>query len=173
MSAFYNGQQGRPYGYLFGNDVNGDGGATNDLLYIPANPTEVITNNATFDDLMRFLNTDCEVTGGSIDPRNICRSPWTNTLDFRIAVDVPFGKTETQITFDLLNMINVFDSSQGLVDYALFNDLLPVNFAIDPATGKYIYNVNAVARPGGVRYSRDDLRSRWQGQVGVRFSWGQ
>jgi hypothetical protein len=173
LSAFFNGQQGRPYGYLFGNDVNGDGGSTNDLLYIPANASEVITNNATFDDLMRFLNTDCEVETGSINPRNICRSPWTNTFDFRGAIDIPVGKTQTQITFDLLNLLNFFDSSNGLVDYALFNDLLPVNFAIDAASGRYIYNVNAVARPGGVRYSRDDLRSRWQAQLGVRFSWGQ
>jgi Carboxypeptidase regulatory-like domain len=173
LSAFYNGQQGRPYGYTFGNDVNVDGGSMNDLLYIPANNTDVIVNNATFDDLMRFLNTDCEVEPGSINPRSICRSPWTNTFDFRAALDLPFGKTQTQITFDLLNLLNVFDSSDGLVDYAVFNQLLPVNFAIDAATGKYIYNVNDIARPGRVRYSRDDLRSRWQAQLGVRFSWAQ
>jgi len=173
LSAFYNGQQGRPYGFTFSNDVNGDGGATNDLLYIPSDATEVITNNATFDDLARFLTDECEVTRGAIDDRNICRSPWTNTFDFRAAVDFNIGKTDTQLTFDLLNIINFFDSGSGLVDYATFNQLQPVSFAIDPATGSYVYNINAVARPGGIRYSRDDLRSRWQGQIGLRFSWGQ
>ena len=35
LSAFYNGQTGRPYSYNFGSDVNLDGASTNDLLFYP------------------------------------------------------------------------------------------------------------------------------------------
>jgi hypothetical protein len=54
------------------------------------------------------------------------------------------------------------------VDYAAFHDLLVVN-ATTSATGEYSYSVNSIARPGGVRYTRDDLRSRWQAQIGLRL----
>ena len=41
LSAFYSGQSGRPYTLTTNRDVNGDNRGTNDLLYIPASPTEV------------------------------------------------------------------------------------------------------------------------------------
>jgi hypothetical protein len=62
----------------------------------------------------------------------------------------------------------LFNSSNGQVEYAAFHDLLVVN-ATSSATGQYSYSVNALARPGGVRYTRDDLRSRWQAQIGLRM----
>jgi len=37
------------------------------------------------------------------------------------------------------------------------------------AAGRYAYTLNAIARPGGVRFTRDDLRSRWQVQLGLRL----
>lgn len=171
-SMYYNGQSGRPYAYAYNSDVNGDGGTGNDLLYIPR-AGEVAFTNGTYDDLITFINAgncaDAGRTAGQIVERNTCRGPWTNSLDFRVAVDVPISRVQTQITFDLQNLINLFDSGNGLVEYATFNELQPINATFNAATNTYTYSVNAVARPGGVRFSRDDLRSRWQGQVGLRL----
>ena len=36
--------------------------------------------------------------GGSIAKRNACRAPWTNTLDFRTAADVPIGRFRPELT---------------------------------------------------------------------------
>lgn len=173
FSAFYNGQTGRPYAYTYGNDANGDGlgvNNSNDLLYIPRDASDVIVANGTFDQLMAFINAgNCsDLTPGTIMERNTCRAPWTNTLDFRAAVDVPVGKLDTELTIDVLNFINVFDSGAGQVEFALFNSLQPVNQSVDAATGKYIYTLNTVTQPGQARYQRDDLRSRWQAQIGLR-----
>jgi len=170
-SLYYNGQSGRPYAYAYNSDVNGDGGFGNDLLYIPL-PGEATFTNGTYEDLIAFINagdcTDAGVTPGSIVERNTCRGPWTNSMDFRLALDVPIQRVETQITMDLQNLINLFDSGNGLVEYATFNELQPVNGTVNAATNRYNYSINTVARPGGVRFSRDDLRSRWQAQIGLR-----
>jgi hypothetical protein len=42
---------------------------------------------------------------------------------------------------------------------------------VDAATGKWRYTLNNVvlAPEANPRFSRDDLRSRWQGQLGFNF----
>jgi hypothetical protein len=168
LSAYYSGQTGRPYSYNFGSDVNSDGSTTNDLFYYPREGEATITN-ATYQDLANFLDGgDCDdVEPGVIVARNSCRAPWVNTLDFRAAVEVPFGRFRPEFTVDVLNLLNLFDSSNGQVLYAPFSDLLVATAT--EVNGRYNYTLNAVARPGGTRFTRDDLRSRWQAQFGLRL----
>ncbi|HET9360009.1 MAG TPA: hypothetical protein VFO58_09670, partial [Vicinamibacterales bacterium] len=171
FSAYYNGQTGRPYAYRYSNDVNVDGGTTNDLLYIPRDASDVIIANGTFDQLMNFIN-ECEgMTAGAIVARNSCRGPWTNSMDFGVVFRVPMGRYRGEISFNLQNLINAFDSGNGLVEYATFNGIAPVSAAVDAATGKWRYTLNNVvlAPETNPRFSRDDLRSRWQGQLGFNF----
>lgn len=167
LSMYYNGQTGRPYSLNFGSDVNGDGGSTNDLLFYPR-AEQVTMTNFTYGDLVNFLEAgDCDdVTPGAIVTRNGCRLPFVNTLDFRAAVDVPIGRWRPEFTVDVLNMLNLFDRTKGQVYYVPFGDLLVAN-ATETA-GRYSYSLNSVARPGATRFSRDDLRSRWQAQMGLR-----
>ena len=165
---YYSGQTGRPYSYNFGTDVNGDGASTNDLLFYPRESDVTITNG-TYAQLASFLDGGgCEgFAAGMIATRNSCRAPWTNTLDFRVAADVPIGRWRPEFTVDALNLLNLIDHTKGQVEYAAFNDLL-VTTATE-AAGRYAYTLNAIARPGGVRFARDDLRSRWQVQLGLRL----
>ena len=171
LSAFYNGQSGRPYAYQFFNDVNNDGSATNDLAYIPSGASDVIVTNGTYEQLAAFLDDgDCtDLPSGGITERNICRSPWTNGLDFRAAFDVQLGRYNGEVTFDLLNLINLFDSDSGLVDYANFNGVDIASAVADPVTGKWAYTLGNQARGITPRFTRDDLRSRWQAQLGFRL----
>ena len=46
------------------------------------------------------------------------------------------ARFKPEFTFDILNLINLFDSSKGQVEYASFHDLLVVN-ATSSATGEY------------------------------------
>jgi hypothetical protein len=170
LSMYYNGQTGRPYSYNFGTDINGDGVTTNDLLYYPLESQVTIsTTGLTYADLVTFLETgDCkDLTPGTIFTRNSCRMPFVHDLDFRAAVNVPIGRFKPEFTVDVLNLMNLFDRTQGQVLYAAFNDLLVANAS--EAAGKYTYAINSVARPNAVRFSRDDLRSRWQAQIGLRL----
>ncbi|MGE3274684.1 MAG: carboxypeptidase regulatory-like domain-containing protein [Vicinamibacterales bacterium] len=167
-SVYYNGQSGRPYSYLFGSDVSSDGSTTNDLLYFP-NPGDVTITGGTYEQLAAFINDgNCtDIAAGSILARNICRSPWTNTLDFHLGVDVPIGRFRPEFTFDIQNLLNLFDSSAGQVEYATFNDLLVTRATT--SNGQYTYQLNDAVTGKADRWSRDDLRSRWQGQIGVRI----
>jgi hypothetical protein len=171
LSAYYNGQTGRPYAYRYFNDVNVDAGSTNDLAYIPASASDIVLRNGTYEQLAAFIGAgDCsDLPSGGINPRNICRSPWTNNLDFRAAFDVPFGRYKAEFEFALLNMINLFDSDNGLIDYASFNGVAIASAAVDAATGKWAYTLSNEVLGTVPRYTRDDLRSRWQGQFGFRF----
>ena len=95
-------------------------------------------------------------------------------MDFRLNVGLPFKRVKAEITWDILNLINLFDSQKGLFEYANFNDLLvavptfpaglPVNYNIAG-----LFNANReLLTPDGLLV-RDDLRSRWQMQLGGRI----
>jgi hypothetical protein len=176
VSMYYSGQTGRPYSYNFGIDANGDGSTTNDLLFYPtADQVNIVTSGFSYQDLVNFLEAgDCDgLAPGTIVTRNSCRMPFVHTLDFRAAVNVPIGRFRPEFTVDVLNLLNLFDSSAGQVQYAAFNDILvtttqPTGVPVE-AAGKYNYNLSNVTRGTQTRFSRDDLRSRWQAQIGMRI----
>ncbi|MCB1058435.1 MAG: TonB-dependent receptor [Acidobacteria bacterium] len=170
VSFFYNAQSGRPFSTTFSNDINGDR-QDNDLLYVPASADEVIVTNGTWEDLNNYISADSGLSAarGKIVKRNASRAPWTQQLDFKLAQDVRFGKYAFQITLDILNFWNLIDSDAGRVQYVPFAETSPVRFdGIDAATGKPIYRLNFTDPDR--RFSTDDLRSRWQAQLGLRFS---
>ncbi len=173
-SMFYSGQSGRPWSANYGLDYNGDVRGTNDLLYIPASASEFTFVNGTFEDLMAFVNEEKCLADfiGRIHERNVCRAPWINTLDFRFNVGLPFKRFKTEITMDLLNMINLFDNQAGLLEYANFNDLLVVRPTV-AANGNITYDLrniflNGVRQTPEEQFIRSDLPSRWQMQLGAR-----
>ena len=111
---------------------------------------------------------------GRIHERNVCRAPWINTLDFRFNVGLPFRRVKAEITLDVLNMINLFDSQAGLLEYANFNDLLVVRPTINNTTGAITYDLRNIFLNGQVQtpeqqFIRADLPSRWQMQLGGRI----
>ena len=173
LSAFYAGQTGRPYTLTTNRDVNGDNRAANDLLYIPASAGELAFAGGTFEDFMAFIQEDDCLAGfvGQIIPRNACRAPWMNTMDFRVNLQLPYRRVRTEITLDVLNLINLIDSEKGLQEYMSFGQLSlfqPINTvtATSPLQG---YNISAITAPTFQRFLRDDLRSRWQMQLGGRI----
>ena len=44
-------------------------------------------------------------------------APWTHTLDFHYDFEIPVTAVKAQITFDVLNLINLIDSDSGLLRY--------------------------------------------------------
>ncbi len=172
FSLFWNIQTGRPYALVFYQDVNGDGRTTNDLMYIPKSADEVVVRNGTGQQLMDWLAGDpCVMDyAGSIMPRNACRQPRTNQVDFRWALNVPFGKRKVELTFDVFNFLNMFNKDWGKNQYVSYNENTDTTYrGIDPATGKMIYDIALQTSPTYQRWLTDDVRSRWQAQFGARF----
>ena len=176
-SVFYSGQSGRPYSANYAFDYNGDARGTNDLLYIPGSASEPYTyTSGTFEDLMTWARSEECLADyiGRTHERNACRSPWINTLDFRVNVGLPVKRTKIELTWDVLNVLNLFDRNAGLLEYANFNDFLVVRPTINSTTGAVTYNlqnivVNGVVQTPEDQYTRNDLLSRWQMQFGARF----
>jgi hypothetical protein len=175
LSLFYNGQSGRPYSVLFNTDVNADGTIGNDLLFVPNSVNDVIVRNgnAAGDPsvLERFIvDNGLDAYRGQIVPRNASRLPWSNQLDFRAAVNVPFGKRRLELSMDVLNLINLIDGGSGRNQFLANQVTSPIQYAgIDAASGKPIYNIATLMLPTYTQFTTDDLRSRWQAQFGARF----
>jgi hypothetical protein len=178
FALYYNVASGRPYSLLMGGDPNKDGYSTNDLLYVPASPDEIILKDSTgavipysrFADFLRQAGVG--ETSGSILDRNVAREPWSHLLDFHYGLDIPIKVVRTEVTFDILNLLNLIDKDMGVVRYVSNQSNTPVTYrGIDAATGKPIYQeASSGALNPGRQFSTADLRSRWQAKLGLRVS---
>ena len=175
-SFFYNGQSGRPYVILFNGDANLDNRTNNDIAFVPASPDQVILTNGTWAQLDAFLSSDpaSQNYRGQIPPRNAGRAPWNNQLDLRYAVNVRTRSRATvELTMDVFNLLNLLNKEWGWQYFPLFpsssgNGLIGYG-GLDPATGKERLNLSAITSPTFQgTFQRDDLRSRWQAQWGLR-----
>jgi hypothetical protein len=178
LSFFYNGQQGRPYDLRYtSTDANGEMTGGNDLLYIPANATEVLYTGGVYENFVGWLQRFPGATdySGKIMPRNALRAPWANQLDLRYAVTIPTpGKTKVELTADVLNFLNLLNQNWGWAWWGPFpSSGQAIGYSIDQATGKLKYSLTNTTSSNANQYgnvlTRDDLRSRWQVQFGARF----
>lgn len=175
VSVFYARQSGRPYTMVYSSsDVNGDGRNANDLVYLPSASDPLTYTGGTYNDLLNFLSGGDGCLAeyvGQIIPRNACRAPWTNTFDAKFKVELPYRRFRTEVTLDVLNLINLIDREKGLITYQSNNNLVqPAAIPPNPTATSAVtgYNISTLVSPTFNRFLRDDLRSRWQIQLGAR-----
>ena len=124
VSMFYSAQSGRPY-TLTTSVTSMATTAARTTCCNPASPTScLLTPGGTYDDssASHQRRRACAVRR-QIIPRNACRAPWTNTLDGRFAMQLPFERVKAEITLDTLNLINLINSENGLFQYMSFGPL--------------------------------------------------
>jgi hypothetical protein len=175
VGLIYFAQSGQPYSILMGGDPNHDGASGNDQLFVPKNYSDVVWKGAgapTEDQWNTFLSTTgLDKYRGQVAPRNAFDAPWIRSLDFHYDVTLPITVVQVQLTFDVMNLINLIDNNSGLLRYVSFQTYSALNYSgIDSATGKPIYTVNSGALAEGRQYSTNDLRSRYQLKWGARLS---
>lgn len=173
FSVFYNGMSGRRYSLGFYNDVNGDG-AYNELLFVPSSSDQVVVTNGTWEQLDAYLAADPAASQyrGQIMPRNAGRAPWQNQMDIQYTLNIPTGgKTKAEITLTVFNFLNLLNKNWGWQYWGSFPMTEPVTYGgIDTATGLMKYNISYITSSTFQgTFNRDDLRSRWQAQIGARF----
>jgi len=120
---------GYNYSYMLTNDMNGDG-YSYDAIYVPRD-NEVGVGSGDFrfasaDDMNRFMDyvhNDSYLSGRQGDyaePYSVY-SPWVHRLDFGYKHDFKLmvGKTRhmLQLSFDMKNVFNFFNSSWGVMKY--------------------------------------------------------
>lgn len=184
LSLVYVGQSGRPYSFRYGTDINGDGSSGNDLVYVPASQGEVrfaagtggqaaLTPQVSWENLDAFIESvDClREARGRVVERNACREPWSNRFDFRVAQNLsPFRTQNAQITLDILNVGNMLKRDWGasrFVSNQAYNMLSSTGTTL--VEGRRLYLPFAPRSTDDV-YTIDNLASRYQIQLGLRYS---
>jgi len=150
VSLFADLHSGAPYSWIAGNDMNGDG-YSRDLIYIPNSATDVAwkagTSATQIQQFMSYVQNNPYLREhmGQIAGRNAVRSPWVNQFDLSFKQEIPgiFEGNKGELRFDFFNFGNLLNSKWGVekrATFPLFRQLANVS-GIDPATGKYIYDI--------------------------------
>ncbi|HVC18250.1 MAG TPA: carboxypeptidase regulatory-like domain-containing protein [Rhodanobacter sp.] len=187
VSAFYTGQSGTPYSWIFSGDVNGDGISFQDPVYIPTvNDPKVSYGNASAQLVQQFQdfissNSYLRDHRGQIAGRNTVRSPWVNQLDMSFSQEVPgiFRGNKGEIRLDIYNFLNLIDSNWGQTRYTGFNTRTLAGYNGVNAQGQYVYslptdkNGNYQAQPlitydAGSNPTR--VVSRWSAMLTLRYT---
>ena len=187
FGAFLNIASGSPYSWIFGNNANGDTISYNDLVYVPTGPGDVEFTSTTsaqlqqqFFSYIKSQNGLRQYQGRDV-PRNSSYLPWTHEIDLRFTQEIPglFKDNKGEVVVDLYNFLNLLDRRWGQFHYVGFPPARNLaNFAgIDPATGKYIYDLSRYVDANG-NYAPESFGlldtstrpvSRWSVQVTVRY----
>ncbi|MCB0834502.1 MAG: hypothetical protein KDC45_13635, partial [Bacteroidetes bacterium] len=177
VSFVYLGYSGRPYSTTYSGDVNGDGQTSNDLIYVPVDQNDiniVPTGSDTRTVAEIWAELDAYIKGddaldkarGKFIKRNASVEPWTNRVDFRFAQQIPvtdrYGKFE--LTWDVINLMNLFNKDFGKTKFVNNQDDTPITYR-GIISGKPAFTFNSRKR-----FVTSDLGSRWQMQLGIRYT---
>lgn len=181
---FYEGRTGKPYSWTIRNDLNGDGVAGNDLMFIPSAPgsgevefagATPAAKQATEDKFWSIVGAYKELDGarGSVVKRGGSFSPFVSTFDARLSQEVP-GFTsghKGSITLDILNLGNLLNKRWGRTNEIDFqsaggNRRTFVSSAGLNAQGKYVYVVGDV---DDLTLRQSKGESQWALQITARY----
>ncbi|MFV9551460.1 TonB-dependent receptor [Algibacter sp. PT7-4] len=173
ISTFFEYAQGGRFNYTYGGDINGDGSAINDLIYIPTSSEITQMQFATAGDaaaLEAYIAQDDYLNDrrGQYAERYGALAPWRGKWDVKFLQDYKFkvseNKTNTiQFSIDVLNIGNLINSDWGIIQQP--NSVQPIGVSVD-GSGVPTYSFNGSEKTFGFDSS---LASRWQAQVGIRY----
>lgn len=175
----FSGAGGNRYSFTYAGDVNGDGQAGNDLIYIPRNSSDIVfdpaggTQAAQWAALNAFIEQDDYLKShrGQIAERFGALNPWYSNIDLKIMHEISMmvgsQKHSFQISADILNVANLLSSEWGVRKVASSAATSPLQFTSFDANGAPQFKFNSALKTTFV----DDLglSSRWQMQIGVRY----
>jgi hypothetical protein len=186
VGLVYEGRSGRPYSYVFSNDVNGDSVSANDLFYVPSGPGDVLFGTLvggvfTADPAMESAfftylgqHSDLQRWAGQVTPKNASRAAFVNTFDLRLSQELPgfFKGHKSEVWMDIQNVGNLLNKKWGnIVDYGFFADqrVAAVNGIYN---GQYVYNFRSPDQPSVANGDTDGFNqgmSQWSVQLGFRY----
>jgi hypothetical protein len=180
--------------YITSGDPNNDG-ATNDLMYIPKNQSDIIlvpdyagdprTPTQEWNQLISFINQDSYLSKhkGQFAQRNAVILPYYQRLDLHLAQDfyIITGKTKNtlEVSVDIINFGNLLDNNWGLYQTS-FNGFSSGTTTvlsykgIDPATGRATYSFPYLDKANLIPVTKSFINntsqlSRYQAQIGLRY----
>lgn len=179
IGLIYQGQSGSPYSLVYSGDVNGDGGTSNDLFFIPTDEQiDQMPFKATSDytaDMQRqnlkawLANTPyLKDHRGQYYERYADNLPFENHFDLHIAekMKVRVGKYvhALELSMDILNVGNLLNKDWGRTYSSSYNSefVTPVSYS----GGQYQF----LSAPEYVIKYPSSYYSRWRGQIGLKYT---
>ncbi|HEU5260158.1 MAG TPA: TonB-dependent receptor [Gemmatimonadales bacterium] len=172
------GAGGNRYSYLYSGDVNGDGQAGNDLIYIPRTQSEITfagtlaEQQAQWNAFNAFIEQDdyLRTHRGQIAERFGALNPWYNNVDLRILQDFALRggaqRHTFQVSFDILNVGNLLNSDWGVRKVADVAATSPLTLVGLDASNVPQFNFTG---PSQTFIDDPSLLSRWRIQLGLRY----
>jgi hypothetical protein len=185
VSLFGSWTSGNRFAYVYGGDINNDGTASNDLLYVPTDgeidlmtfipliDVNGVAQNAPAQRtaLKQFIAQDDYLSGlrGQYTEKYGGETPWNTQVDLRILQDLIVNKKNKQtlqFSVDIINLGNLINSKWGVVEYATtagFYQPLSVSYNNNSPTYQFDPSIKKTFTES------PDLQSRWQMQLGLRY----
>jgi len=188
LTLLYAGASGRPFSYSVAGDANADGLGLNlfqDPAYVPRDRADIAIDGngaaagvgtpAQQDSAYALLDSFIQSVPclreqrGRILARNSCRNPWFGTLNVRATKEFStVGGQSLELSADVYNVLNVINARWGLSRYdgLTFATPLLALRGYDATNGRGIYELRVPPRN-----QIDDLASRWQVELSLRYVW--
>lgn len=186
ISLFGTWTSGNRFAYVYGGDINNDGTASNDLMYVPTDSEiDVMTFNAGLTDingvlipvsaqragLKAFIAQDEYLSDlrGKYTEKYGGETPWFSQLDLRILQDFIINRKSQQtiqFSVDVINLGNLVSSEWGVRQYATTSGYY------QPLSVSYNNNAPVYGFDPSLQTTfidSPDLQSRWQIQLGLRY----
>lgn len=180
ISAVAEYAKGGRYSYTYFGDLNNDGSALNDLLFIPTDAQVdrmAFTGNDAAQSAQRaglkaYIDQDSYLSSrrGQYAERYASLSPWYSNWDVRVLQDYRLANNHViQISLDLLNAGNLLNSDWGVRQTASYSGLAqPLGVSYDAAMARATYSFDTTQR--STFFNDTQLTSRWRMQFGLRYS---
>lgn len=189
ISIIYDGRSGTPFSWIYDGNANGDTRYDNDLMYVPASEDEVVLTSDNWDEFDSWISSRSSLNDyrGGVVERNSARESWVNYLDLRINQEIEtFNGQKIELTASMFNVLNFLNKNWGIREGVSYNNYRAVAFEqyVDQAfidnspeynltsedIGKPVVNFDPQNVTEDEMYNTYDLSSRWQMQLGLRYS---
>jgi hypothetical protein len=187
VSMFGSLTSGNRFAYVYGGDINNDGTASNDIMYVPTDAEIDVMNFSPITDvngvvqnaqvqrvaLKWFIEQDdyLKKRRGQYTEKYGAENPWFSQIDLRILQDFNFkaGKSTQTIQFsiDILNLGNMLNSEWGVVKYSTTSGYYQPLSVVGVAANVPTFQFDPT--PRRTFTASPDLISRWQMQFGLRY----
>lgn len=167
--------QGGRFSYTYSGDINNDGSGLNDLLYIPTDGEidqmqfagDASAQRAA---LKVYIAQDeyLSANRGNYAEKYATLNPWYSRWDLRLIQEyVLANKNSIQLSIDILNVGNLVNATWGVRQFATNTGLVqPIGVSVSDGVPTYSFDVSQKE----TFFNDFGLNSRWQAQVGLRYS---
>ena len=191
----YVGNQGNPYSYTIGGDMNGDRISNNELIFVPNNGSDIkfaplVVGTRTYTEAEQQAAFDSYIgqddylstRKGQYAERNGSFIPMLNRFDLSVVQDIYVkvkGKKNTiQIRADILNFGNLLNNEWGVSQRATIPTIL--NYSSTNTAGEPVYKLaTQKLADGSTILARDTYQYNssvfdvWSAQLGIRYIFGR